>query len=100
MTTFNSEVWQLLKKIPKGKVTTYGKIAIALQKPHAARAVGNACNRNHNAPIIPCHRVVKGTGELGGYANGKQQKIKLLELEGLQIKNNRILDFEDKLFKF
>lgn len=90
--SFDEKVWQLLKKIPKGKVTTYKQIAIALGKPRAARAVGNACNRNPNAPKVPCHRVVLSSGEIGGYAKGLQKKASLLKAEGVKIKNNKVLN--------
>jgi methylated-DNA-[protein]-cysteine S-methyltransferase len=65
-----------------------------------ARAVGNACNRNRNGPSVPCHRVVKSSGQVGGYAKGKTKKIALLKREGVKIKNNKVLKFNRKLFEF
>jgi len=97
---FNEKVWALLKRIPKGKVSTYKLVAIAIGKPHAARAVGNACNRNPGAPKVPCHRVVKSSGELGGYSKGVSKKTALLESEGVKINNGKVLDFSRKLFRF
>jgi len=97
---FNERVWALLPKIPNGRVTTYREIAIALQNPNSARAVGNACNKNQNAPRVPCHRVVKSDGSLGGYGLGIEKKAALLKAEGVTIKNNRVLDFNKKLFRF
>ncbi len=97
---FDQKVWALLKKIPKGKVTTYKQIAIALKKPNASRAVGNACNSNPNAPKVPCHRVVKSSGELGGYSKGLERKISLLRAEGIKIKNNKVQDFNRKVYRF
>ena len=98
--SFDLSVWNLLKKIPKGRVTTYKRIAIALGKPNAARAVGNACNRNPNAPKVPCHRVVCSDGSIGGYAKGEKRKIALLKSEGITIKNNKALLFSKQLFEF
>ncbi len=87
--SFNSKCYTLLKKIPRGRVTTYKNIAEALGSG-AFRAVGNAMNRNENAPLIPCHRVVKSNGELGGYAGGLAKKIKLLETEGVPVSDGKI----------
>ena len=67
MAGFSEKVWELTKRIPKGKVTTYGEIARALGRPGPARAVGQALKRNPHAPAVPCHRVVKSDGGLGGY---------------------------------
>lgn len=97
---FDEEVWQLLKTIPRGRVTTYKEIAAALGAPNSARAVGNACNRNLNAPKVPCHRVVKSSGEVGGFAKGTRKKAFLLNREGVKVKNNKVVDFERKLFRF
>lgn len=93
---FFKRVWKLLSKIPKGKVTTYSEIARHLKKPRAARAVGNACSANPNAPKVPCHRVVASDGTLGGYADGAKKKIALLKKEGVLVKNGRIAGFEQK----
>lgn len=97
---FFKAVWELLSKIPKGKVTTYGEIARQLKKPGAARAVGNACNANPFSPKVPCHRVVASSGKIGGYAHGTNRKIKLLEKEGIRVKNGKIADFEQKFWRF
>lgn len=91
--SFDERVWELLKKIPRGRVTTYKQLAIALGKPKAARAVGNACGRNPYAPKVPCHRVVKSNGELGGYSRGLKRKAALLEEEGVMVKNNKVVKF-------
>ncbi|HLC85968.1 MAG TPA: MGMT family protein [Candidatus Nanoarchaeia archaeon] len=96
---FNDKVYELCKQIPKGKVSTYGEIAKALGCK-SYRAVGNALNKNPHAPIVPCHRVVNVKGELHGFAHGLKAKQKLLEKEGIKIKDNKILDFENVLFKF
>ena len=78
--TFNEKVWALTARIPKGKVTTYGEIARALDC-NGARAVGNALNRNPFAPQVPCHRVVGSAGALTGFAGGLAAKELLLGLE-------------------
>lgn len=97
---FERDVYRVVKLIPKGKVSTYGQIAKKIGRPDSARAVGNALNKNPFAPLVPCHRVVKGNGELGGYNGGCSNKQKLLRTEGVIIKNNKITDFEKILNKF
>ena len=71
-------------KIPKGKVKTYKEVAIAINIPKSARAVANACRKNPYAPKVPCHRVIKSDGNLGGYSGkgGIKTKKKLLKSEG------------------
>jgi len=96
---FSEKVLNLVKKIPKGKVTTYKLIAKKL-KTKAYQAVGNALNKNTKPIIIPCHRVVKSTGEIGGYSRGIKKKILLLKKEGIKIKNNKIENFKKVLFRF
>ena len=86
---FNKKCYKLLKKVPRGKVTTYKAIANKL-KTKSYRAVGNAMNKNINAPKIPCHRVINSNGRLGGYSKGLNKKILLLKSEGINIKNNKI----------
>jgi O-6-methylguanine DNA methyltransferase len=97
---FDCRVWGLLKKIPCGRVVTYKQVALALGKPNAARAVGNACRRNPFAPDVPCHRVVKSDGSLGGYALGAGKKAALLESEGVRVANGRIVDFKKAGWRF
>ena len=96
---FAEKVYKLTKKIPRGKVSTYQAIAKALGCK-AYRAVGNALNKNPYAPIVPCHRVVKKSGEICGFASGTKNKIKLLKKEGIKIKNNKVVYFEKVLFRF
>ena len=83
-TKFQVEVWKQIKKIPKGSVITYKEIAIKLNRPKSARAVANACAKNPFPPLIPCHRVIKTDGTLGGYSGkgGIKTKEKLLIDEG------------------
>lgn len=80
-TEFAMKVWKEMSAIPYGQVRTYGELAKAIGRPGAARAVGQACNRNPIPIIIPCHRVVGAGGELTGYAGGLALKERLLELE-------------------
>jgi methylated-DNA-[protein]-cysteine S-methyltransferase len=87
---FVLEVFSKCKKVPKGKVITYKALAIAIGKPHAFRAVGNALNKNKNFDEVPCHRVVRSDGSIGGYVKGTKQKEKLLISEGIEIKNEKI----------
>ena len=101
---FNEKVWKLMKRIPKGRVTTYGLIAKKLDT-RAYRAVGNACRKNPYAPRVPCHRVVRSDGTIGGFAgktSGKtvEKKMRLLRKENVKIENRRISNFEKVLFKF
>ncbi len=96
---FSEKVYKLTKRIPEGKITTYKEIAKAL-KTRAYRAVGNALNKNPSPIVVPCHRVVKSDGRVGGFALGANNKIQLLRKEGIRIKNSRIVDFEKKLFRF
>lgn len=88
---FNQKCYELLKKIPEGKVTTYKALAQALGTK-AYRAVGNAMNKNDNAPAIPCHRVVGSDGKLTGYAFGLERKAALLKQEGVEVKDNKIVN--------
>ena len=86
-TKFQIKVWNYLKKIPKGKVKTYKQVAKGIGMPKAARAVANACGKNPYAPKIPCHRVIRSDGSLGGYSGrgGIKQKLKLLRSEKIEI---------------
>jgi methylated-DNA-[protein]-cysteine S-methyltransferase len=85
-TAFQRKVWDALAQIPFGQTRSYGDIAHAIGRPGASRAVGQANHHNPVAPIIPCHRVITGTGTLGGYGGGMDLKRLLLEHEGAQVK--------------
>ena len=102
ITDFEEKVIEKLRAIPKGKVTTYGFLARTLRRPKSSRAVGNAVGKNPFAPKAPCHRVVKADGIIGGYSGngGVNKKIDLLSKEGIEVKKGRIVDFEQKLYKF
>ena len=86
-TKFQIKVWNYLKTIPKGSVKTYKEVAIGINRPKSARAVANACASNPYAPKIPCHRVVRTDGALGGYSGkgGIKSKKKLLKREGFRL---------------
>jgi AraC family transcriptional regulator of adaptative response/methylated-DNA-[protein]-cysteine methyltransferase len=80
-TLFQQQVWEALQRIPAGTTRTYGEIARAIGRPTAARAVGGACGSNRVAVLIPCHRAVRGDGDLGGYRWGVERKEAILERE-------------------
>ena len=83
-TKFQIKVWKYLKTIPKGKVLSYKQVAIAINRPKSSRAVANACSKNPYSPKVPCHRVIKSDGSLGGFSapGGIKAKKKLLKKEG------------------
>lgn len=99
-TQFESSCYKLLKRVPKGRVTTYADLAAAVSADGGARAVGNAMNRNPFAPAVPCHRVVKSDGSIGGFAGGVRKKITLLSSEGVKVENGRVIDFDAVKFRF
>jgi len=86
-TKFQVKVWAYLKKLPRGSVKTYSQVAKGIGKPHAARAVANAIGKNPFAPKIPCHRVIRSDGSLGGYSGkgGIKTKKLLLKREGITL---------------
>lgn len=79
--TFTEKVLRVVSTIPKGKVLTYKQVATLAGSPNAVRAVGNILNKNYN-PDVPCHRVIKSGGEIGGYNRGVNKKAKILKDEG------------------
>jgi O-6-methylguanine DNA methyltransferase len=81
MINFTEKVYKVVKKIPKGKVLTYGEVAKNAGNAKASRAVGNILSKNYN-PEIPCHRVVRADGKLGGYNRGLNKKREILKREG------------------
>jgi methylated-DNA-[protein]-cysteine S-methyltransferase len=96
---FENAVLDLVKKIPPGKVTTYGEIARALGRPRCWRAVASALSRNPFPVLIPCHRVVRSDGKIGGYVFGKKRKEALLRMEGVEVKRGRV-DLDRLMFRF
>lgn len=98
LTPFQIKVLAETKKIPKGKITTYARLAKKLGKPKASRAIGQALGKNpwpvyKPGKKIPCHRVISSDGKLGGFSGGLKRKVQLLEREGLKVKNGRVVDF-------
>jgi len=115
VTEFQQKVYSLCKKIPRGKVSTYGELARALGKKGVmSRAVGNALNKNpfgawgrvgglscrRQDCFVPCHRVVKSDGTIGGFASGPEKKIYLLRKEGIEIKNRKIVGLKKRLYRY
>lgn len=97
--SFNERCYQLLHRIPKGKVTTYKELARALGT-RAYRAVGTAMAKNPDLINTPCHRVVRSDGQIGQYALGSDKKCELLLSEGVDIKDLKVQSFEKYFFKF
>ena len=101
LTKFEQDVLQATQKIPVGQVTTYGILARVIKNSGSARAVGNALHKNPCAPQLPCHRIVKSDGTIGGYAGGVKNKIQLLKKEGVGFTiDNKIKNLDRILYEF
>lgn len=101
---FAEKIYQVLKYVPRGKVTTYALLARQINSK-AYRAVGSALSKNPYAPTVPCHRVVRSDGMIGGFMGKKDgptvmKKKKMLEAEGIVFEGNRVRDFEKVMFRF
>jgi len=96
----DKEIYKKLLEVPEGKITTYGELAKAVGFTNGQRAIGRIMNKNPYPVIIPCHRVVKSDGKVGGYAYGEEIKIKILKKEGIKIKDGKILDLENTIYRF
>jgi O-6-methylguanine DNA methyltransferase len=99
MSEFSSRVLAAVRRIPAGRIATYGDVAAAAGRPGAARAVGNVmreCKRRD----VPCHRVVAAAGKLGGYGGNLEMKRALLRAEGLQVRGSTIREFRSKRWPF
>ena len=81
LTPFMRAVYHIVAVIPRGRVMTYAQVARAIGHPNAVRAVGTALNRNPFAPAVPCHRVIRSDGTIGGFAGGTRKKTALLRRE-------------------
>ncbi len=100
-TKLQNKVWNKLREIPKGKVTTYKLLAKAIDSK-AIRAVATAVGKNPFAPKVPCHRVVLSSGRIGNYTHilGVDRKIELLKDEGIDIKDSKVVNFKETLYYF
>ena len=94
MTPFIARVLAVVRRIPAGRVATYGDVAAIAGRPGAARAVGNIM-RNCKARDVPCHRVIAAQGQIGGYGGHTASKRALLQAEGLTVHGTRIRAFEE-----
>lgn len=99
MLEFQSLVLKFVSMVPRGKVTTYKELARALGRPRAYRAVGTALSKNPNPLEIPCHRVVRSDGKIGGHRFGSERKAELLIEEGIEIKGGK-LELKKYMFRF
>lgn len=90
--------YYLVRQIPAGKVSTYGAVAKALGNKGYARAVGKYMNKNPDADTMPCFKIVKSDGSLGGFGLGINDKIRRLKKDGILVKNGKIVDFEKVFF--
>jgi methylated-DNA-[protein]-cysteine S-methyltransferase len=88
------KVYKKLLEVPPGMVTTYGELARAVGLTNGQRAIGRIMNKNPYPVIVPCHRVIKSTGKIGGYAWGGKIKTNMLSKEGVKIKNGKIIDLK------
>jgi len=96
--SFKEKCYQILSKVPEGKVTTYGDIASALNC-RAYRAVGRAMAENKKLVVIPCHRVVRSDGSIGQYALGPERKAELLQNEGVLVNGKKIENFREHRYE-
>ena len=90
--------YYLVRQIPKGRVSSYGAVAKALGNPGYARAVGKYMNKNPDADTMPCFKIVKSDGGLGGFGLGTDDKIRRLNEDGIKVKDGKIVDFEKVFF--
>ena len=95
---YRESVYAVVMQVPKGRVTTYKLVAAALGNLRGSRAVGNALNRNPDSEKVPCYRVIKSGGELGGYRGGIPEKIRRLRADGIEVKDSRVLGLGRILF--
>lgn len=98
LSPFTRSVLIACSKVPAGKVTTYARLAAVIGRPRALRAVGTALGANPCIGEIPCHRVVKSNGSVGGFARGTEDKVKRLTREGIPVSNGRVVQLDKYLF--
>ena len=94
------KIYRKLLQVPPGKITTYGELSRAIGFVNGQRVIGQIMKKNPFPVIIPCHRVVKSNGEIGGYAYGISIKKNMLVKEGISISNNKIKNFQKTIFRF
>ncbi|MEM4378868.1 MAG: MGMT family protein [Candidatus Nitrosotenuis sp.] len=100
MNKLEHKVYKTLLRVPKGKVTTYGELAKAVGLKNGQRVIGRIMNKNPFPVIIPCHRVVKSDGKIGGYFYGQEVKTRMLSAEGIVVRDGKIQDWEKSIFRF
>ena len=98
--TLSTRVYKKLLQVPKGKITTYGELSKAVGLKNGQRAIGMIMKKNLFPVIVPCHRVVKSDGKIGGYVYGERVKSRMLANEGIKIKDGKIIDFDKEKFYF
>ena len=98
--TLSIKVYRKLLQVPKGRITTYGELAKAVGLKNGQRAIGMIMKNNPFPVIVPCHRVVKSDGKIGGYVYGERVKSHMLLKEGIKIKDGKIVDFAKEKFCF
>ena len=91
MNSFRERVYKVVRKIPKGKIMTYKEVAERAGVARGWRVVGNVLNKNPDLKRIPCHRVIRSDGRVGGYKYGNNKKTSLLRKEGITIKQGRVI---------
>ena len=97
---FLARAYKKLLEVPRGKVTTYAELAKAVGIENGQRAIGNIMNKNPNPILVPCHRVVRSDGSVGGYAFGEAEKTQLLSSEGVKVRDGFIVDMNDTVYRF
>ena len=93
-----AKLWSLLKRVPKGKVTTYGELAYLVDT--SPRGVGAMLHSNPDPDGVPCYKVVMSDGCLGGFGHGIKDKVRRLKKDSIDVNNGRIVDFEARLHRF
>ena len=96
----DKKIYKKLLEVPPGKITTYSELAKAVGFTNGQRVVGKIMNKNPYPVIIPCHRVVRSDGKVGGYAYGEEIKTTMLIKEGVKIEDGKILDWENMIYRF
>ena len=94
------KIYKKLLQVPSGRITTYAELSRSIGLEHGQRLIGQVMKKNPFPVIVPCHRVVKSDGTVGGYAYGSERKKHMLSKEGLKINNDKISDFKKNLFRF